>query len=493
MKLRSNILRTLVFLLCFAMILPAFAACAKDGKEMATKEGEETGATVEDDGFVKDNIPEGLNFNDEFLILSAKNQKTHFYAEETDETTVGQAIFARNRTVEERLGIELKWNHQPCFATEEKNTFAKMIETDIQAGNEIDCVVSYNLVPYMLAINGYCENLAKTPYIDLEMPWWPKEYLGTMLYKEQIFALVDNAGVGTLSNLSCIFFNNDLLESRGLESPYDLVANNEWTIPKLKELIAETYEDLDNTQSKTDADMYGLCTSTYARVTCWYYGAGIRFSDLDDNGELVLNTDVEEISNKLNAIIDLFNTEDSLLYEKEQYVMFREQRAYFYLCVLDLCTNLVNKNVEVNYGVAPNPKFNSEQDRYYTHMPNTHDTWFIPTGVDSLECSSAFIECMASEAYRQVNPVYFETNLKVRYAPDERLAEMYDLIRESITFDFVYIYQAVMGGDCNDQIRNCIKNPTGKNWATRWAEIKGKVETNFQSVLDTYDQRAEEN
>ena len=50
-----------------------------------------------------------------------------------------------------------------------------------------------------------------------------------------------------------------------------------------------------------------------------------------------------------------------------------------------------------------------------------------------------------------------------------------------------------MGGDCNDQIRNCIKNPTGKNWATRWAEIKGKVETNFQSVLDTYDQRAEEN
>ena len=31
---------------------------------------------------------------------------------ETDETTVGQAIFARNRTVEERLGIELKW--KPC-------------------------------------------------------------------------------------------------------------------------------------------------------------------------------------------------------------------------------------------------------------------------------------------------------------------------------------------------------------------------------------------
>ena len=491
MQLKSNIVRLLVLLLCLAMLLPAFAACKEEGNVENTKEVAADGI-AEDDGFVKDNLPDDLNFNDEFLILSAENQKMHYFAEETDESTVGQAIFARNHTVEDRLGIELKWDHQPCFKSEDKEAFAKMVETDIQAGNEIDCVVSYNLVPYTLAVNGYCENLAKTPYIDLEMPWWPDEYLGTMLYKGQIFALVDNAGVGTLANLSCIFFNNDLLEARKLESPYDLVANNEWTIPKLKEMIVGTYEDLDNTQNKSDADMYGLCTSTYARVTCWYYGAGIRFSDLDDNGDLVLNTDVEGISKKLDAIIDLFNTEDSLLNEKNQYVMFREQRAYFYLCVLDLCSDLVNKNVEINYGVAPNPKLDSEQDRYYTHMPNTHDTWFIPTGVDSLECSSAFIECMASEAYRKVNPVYFETNLKIRYAPDSRLANMYDLVRESITFDFVYIYQAVMGGDCNDQIRSCIKKPTGKNWATRWAEIKSKVETNFQDVLATYEARAEE-
>ena len=98
---------------------------------------------------------------------------------------------------------------------------------------------------------------------------------------------------------------------------------------------------------------------------------------------------------------------------------------------------------------------------------------------------------MASESYRQVNPVFFETTLKVRYAPDEKLAAMYDIIRESITFDFVYLYKSVMGTGIDEGIRECILTPETKQWATVWAGIKDQMNTNFQTILDVYEDRAQ--
>ena len=206
-----------------------------------------------------------------------------------------------------------------------------------------------------------------------------------------------------------------------------------------------------------------------------------------ENGELILVDDVEYIGNRIDAITDLFGTNDNMLTDSKQFLAFNEERVYFYLCVLSQCTDMVNNNLDIDYGVAPNPKFNSEQDRYYTHIPNTHDAWFFPKGVQDADCSSAFIELMASESYRQVNYVFFETNLKVRYAPDERLAGMYDMIRDSITFDFCYIYKEVTGTNLDSELVACIKTPTSYNWATKWAGIKDAVKSQFDEILAVYD------
>ena len=103
-----------------------------------------------------------------------------------------------------------------------------------------------------------------------------------------------------------------------------------------------------------------------------------------------------------------------------------------------------------------------------------------------MDCSSAVLECMASEAYRQLNEVFFETNLKLRYAPDERLAEMYDLIRESITFDFAYIYKEVLSKNCDYAIIDCIRYPETKKWSTSWSSMKDVVNTDFLKILDLY-------
>lgn len=495
MKNTNKMLRLAALLLCLLMAVSVFAACKNEEETPVNTNGGpvSTGRTDTDErGKIKDKVPQ-LNYNMTFTLLAAQNQKSHFYAEETDLDNVKQAIYDRNLTVEDRLGVEIDWRWKPCYATADKQAFSTEIENDAKTNSGMDAAidgsVSYNLVPYHIASKGILQNLNATKYIDLTSPWWPQEYLENMLYKNSVYALVDNASVGTLTNLSCIFFNNTMLEAKKIESPYDLVPKNEWTIGKLRELCKDTYEDTDLDGKKSTGDTFGIATSTYARVTCWYYGAGIRMSEIDKDGNMVLTGgEIEKIDSALKEISTLFDNDNGIINDSTQYKMFDEARAYFYLCVLTQTTHMVKDGIEIDYGVAPNPKLNSEQTRYYTHVPNTHDAWAVPKHATNVDCSSALVELMASESYRQVNDVFFEQNLKIRYAPDEKLAIMYDLIRESIVFDYVYIHkESSIGADCDNALRNCIKTPTSYNWQGEWDRFGESLGTKFQALMDAYD------
>ena len=123
MKHTTMLVRVLLMLLSLCMLVGAFAACGTEVAGENTSEkpnATEAPASTEDlnldaNGYWKDNVPDGLNYGDVCLILAADNQKGHFWAEESDTSNVGQAIFQRNATVEERLGIEIKWDPQPNF------------------------------------------------------------------------------------------------------------------------------------------------------------------------------------------------------------------------------------------------------------------------------------------------------------------------------------------------------------------------------------------
>jgi maltose-binding protein MalE len=495
MKKHSLLIRAVMMLLCLSMLLSAFAACAKDEKnEQTTQDSTDEPVETAPARYLKDALPENLNFNKEFTVFAEERQQNHFYATEESVGAVAQAVYARNMTVEERLGIEMKWVWEPGNKDNtQRANFVKKAEADWQASNSYETIIAYNLTPYEFANKGMLINLNDEDlYIDLSGPWWPSVFTDRLLYKDTIFALVNSCGYGTLTNLTAIYFNNTLIEAKKLPDPYDLVANDEWNAATLKEIIKGTYEnknttDGDNAEGVDEKDLFGLATSTAPRLTCWYVGFGARLSDLNAEGELILTVNNDRMQTAIETILDLFSTEDALVNESAQYVMFKEERAIFYLSTLSLSTSIVTDDLKINYGVAPIPKMDASQTRYYTHVPNTHEAWCIPSGVPSLEASSAFVECMASEAYRQIDDVFFETALKVRYAPDERLAGMYDLVRDSISFDFLYMYKNVLQNDIDAKIRNCFTNPNKYQWATQWGSIGTSVQTDFDAIVSIYE------
>ena len=67
--------------------------------------------------------------------------------------------------------------------------------------------------------------------------------------------------------------------------------------------------------------------------------------------------------------------------------------------------------------------------------------------------SGAVLECMASEAYRNVTPALFETAFKYQYSNNPHDAELFEIIRDNVVFDISRPFFDSLGGDSSSPIR----------------------------------------
>ena len=497
MKQSSVVMRLFCLLLVLCMLCATFAACAgeeddtkKKGTSEATKDDTPTEEALptDEEGYLLNSIPETFKINDTFTILGWDNgnsgHKQH-YREELSEDLVGNAIYTRSITIEEKLNVELEWNFVPG-KWEEKTSFAQEIERTSSAGMAYDATVCYNLVPCLLAVQGLAENLYGTKYIDLTAPWWPSVYLDEALYNDIIYGLVESSSYSTLRQMTGVFFNNELIEKKGVKSPYDMVEANEWTLDNMMIALKDVYEDTNTDGKKDAADFYGVSTGNEAQIDSWFYGAGYRWSEFDGDGNLQLLAGEPSIIEFVDRMAVAFEQEDFFPVDKSHGKMFKEERALMYLACVSLAETTL-KNMDIKYGIAPIPKGSQAQENYITHLSNTHDAWCIPLHARNIDNSSAVIESMAYESYRNVEPVYYDTCIKLRYAPDERLGAMYDLIREGITFDFFYLYGGTFKVFPITPMRQACQKKN--SWTNAWASNRESWTTEFNAFVKLYTEK----
>lgn len=132
--------------------------------------------------------------------------------------------------------------------------------------------------------------------------------------------------------------------------------------------------------------------------------------------------------------------------------------------------NLYNDAFFDILGVVPLPKANEGQQKYYSALSGPYPVWMIPAGVANMDVSSATLEAMAAEAYRQVKPVYLNQCLSSRWATHEGFGKMYDLIMEGITFDMAIEVADMYGYSTPMQaIESCVLHPETEKWST-WSQ-----------------------
>lgn len=480
-------------LLCVLLVLMMIAAMAvschteEDDASAATGDTSTTVPLEEDTEFPEDGLND-INFGESVRIVVSESQKGQVYQEEETDNVINNAIYKRGVTVEERLGLDITWIPMDATWNNNREIFFQHIQTTSETGQAYDALCLYNLMPGALAAKGLLENLADTTYIDLTAPWWPEDLVNQVLINDKLYSLVESSSKGTLMNIHGVFFNNKLINSYDLRSPYDMVEANEWTFENMIALVKGVGSDLNENGTKDKDDFFGVVTGTEAKLETWFFGMGYKYATRNEAGELeFLMNDSEYMLSWIDEFVNASDSKDFWLWDKEGHTKaFFNEHAILYMSAIRLVDNGVREGVEMDYGIVPVPKKDASQPKYITNVANSHDMWCVPLDAKDMDVSSAILECMASESYRQIAPVYFDQCIKLRFAPDERLAAMYDLIRDSIVFDFCAIYSFALPQVPRTVLHATLKNPSGKPWTSEWQKIEGSMVGGFETILELY-------
>lgn len=469
----------------------AFSCGSNDTPDDVTGNGESTSGSVDTEATrenTPDSLPADLNFNGETIRI-AHRDGTVYVQEVTAEATgdiVDDAIYNRNRMVEERLNVKL----ESIPIDTDANKAATAVRTSIMSGSDdydIASLSQYSILPH--AIEGAYHNLDGNKYIDLSQPWWWSDYMDILKIGDNAtFFLSGDIALAGIQNMSCIFFNKRLFEEMGVSADdiYQMVLDGDWTYDELSKYVAMGYKDLDGNTTADETDAYGMFVRANTEPDHFTYTAGNVMYTRDKDGIPSLNVNNEKFINYMSTLYDLYYNNVGTYVTKEETVMFNafiEGRSLF----------LVNRFVGANqlrdmqdeYGIIPFPKYDKSQANYGALLHDCSTIYAIPvTVVNKLDAVSATLEAMCAQSYRTVVPAYYEMALKVKYTSDSTAGEIVDMIKEAATTDFVYAYNYAM----NDAGLVCRKmmNAKSSDFASTWAGIESKAQQGLEDLIKAY-------
>ena len=177
--------RFLSLVLALLMTVACFAACGGSTDD-TTKAPVTNAPEFVDDGTVtntqnrqnvKDNVPTDLRFDGEevvFFVRDSGDFATEMDVEKTINDTVTDAIFYRNATVEDRLGVEINQIAQTWESLSWNGTLRNSVLTK---SGDYDAAAIYASQSSALALEGIYYNVLDLPHIDLSKPWWNKSII----------------------------------------------------------------------------------------------------------------------------------------------------------------------------------------------------------------------------------------------------------------------------------------------------------------------------
>lgn len=394
---------------------------------------------------------EGTEFK--ILCLASEKIDSRFHSSEFEAISqngepLNDSIYSRNLVVEEKLGIKIK----PILVDKSWTEPQNLIKTSVLAGDGAYDMVSVNLVGSVVnASNGYTYVFNDLPYIDAEAPWWLPELNRVATIGNKRYLMSGYLNFQTFDATGALFFNKAMVNKYKLDSPYIAVNDGSWTLDKLENLSKGLSRDLDGDGKMTEKDQYGFATnnSTWLQffVSC---NCSSVEKDKDDIPQLKLDS-AKNITT-LEKIIKLLNDESAVLLaeritgwpytagERNERLWipndaFTEDRS---LLFADLVCNIRTlRDMEVDFGVIPAPKYDEKQENYSVYLHQTHGTTTqVPITVKDIELTGAVIEYMCYQSYQHIRPALFETVLGTKYVRDDESVFSLDIILSSSRMDF---------------------------------------------------------
>ncbi len=427
------------------------------------------GDTTPADTTPQDTVPEpeydfsGIDFGGK--TLSILNSTTHWGCyttmdlEQENGDILDDAVYKRNRFAEETFHMTLD------IVEESMDSSYNTIYTSTMAGE-----APYHIV-YLRAdkvtggiADGCYADLSAVSSLQLEEDWWDQDITTSGAYGEDrcIFFAGNYLSLFGFDMTMLTFFNESMMEDLGLDKPYDLVREGKWTLDKLGEYL-KLGANLNGADSfaltDTGPQTYGL-TTWGSGAGSLIYGCGERYTAIDKDGMPYVYAGNERFFDVVAKIASLTAREGDFLIstgttgQPTHYaVMLRNGRTLFTLA--ELKESHKYRDLELTFGVLPLPKYDENQESYYSNVSVGQTVMLMPVTVSDREEAGKVIDALVYLSYRDVLPAYYDVTVSQKGLRNDDSIEMLDIVRQSRIFDpgDTYGWTANLRIGINDQLK----------------------------------------
>ena len=475
--------RVIIFLM--ALMLAAIPACGSTAPQIEHT----TAWTTEETPLTGPQLILGNEtYNGQkFTILTTKHNEWEHVVEEATGEVVNDAIYERNLSVETLLDIDIEYT-VTLGNWSERNDYCNLIRSDVLSGTKAyDLITGVTVCVMPMALEGVFLNALDLEYVNTENPWWVSGMIDDIALNGKLYALFGDACINLYTDLAVFYFNKALLNDYGLENPYEIVRDGNWTIDKLSEMVKDTSRDLDgNGILEAESDQFGMAgftTVNRALIT----GCEVEIIPIIDG-----RPTVADLSDRFIALYDklykLCVENDSYITVSGDYTknsaQFVSGKALFidnWLRAADLF-----RNMEDNFGIIPYPKFDTAQKSYHTQIGTSTSALFVPITVKDSVLTSKVAEAMSYYGWMNVVPAYYDVALKEKYTRDEDVTEMLEIIRSSAQMNFTFAYSTMF-----DPLPNIMtefpNKSANKSIASTYESNRQKWEATLDTILETVD------
>jgi len=408
-------------------------------------------------------------------------------SEGEDGDIINDSIYRRNLYIEEKYEVNIKWN----LNSDPVAVYRRSIRAD---DTEFDLIMPALPDAAKLASEGLFYDMKEMPYTDLSAIWWDQQAVKELSIGGKLYYCTGDLSFTAIDTIWIMMFNKTLIQEFGLEDPYAIVKNGDWTYDKLEEMIKGVSKDLNNDGKINEFDFLGFVAPSDRYVRAMILSGGESFTEKTAGDYF----DFKSPNHKFLEIYDrtmrlMHENPDALDINKIKVLgnsphiwgvatdMFSENRILFFSEVMQNIFRL--RQSDADFGIIPLPKYSKEQTfvPHYVFVDTT-TVAAVPANAPDIERTSIILEAFTAESTYTVMPAYYEVSLKTKLARDEQSGEMIDLIRASRTYDLATVYD--FGGIYGTVSSAIIQNKAG--YQATIEKIQGKIDAGVEKIIDKY-------
>ena len=407
-------------------------------------------------------------YNNENLVVEEENGEI-----------LNDAIYTRNRTVEECFNINLT-------QITTTNDIANEIKTTVMAGDDAyDLTVS----TYQMNLGSeYFVDFMTLDYINLDKPWWNQNYIEAATVGGKLCSAVNSIMITHMDSVLGMFYNKQLAEDCRLPDLYELVRSGGWTLGKYFELTRDVTRDLNGDSGYDDNDQYAFVSLD--GILRLGSGVKLEYAVKDENDFPTLNLEDEGVLDDISQLREWAQLYANEIYDprtdkntggdgdKAVFRMFMNDQALF--LVHGVGSAQMFRDMKSDFGVIPTPKLDESQEDYFI-TPDITKLLVIPVTASDLDRTAVIVEALAYEGYSYLRPLYYETMLQSKYLRDEESIEMLD--------EYIYTnigFSVVTGSSKLTEVVNSVIKGSSEA-SSAFASNKNTIQSEIDKYIELFE------